>query len=344
MKSGWQANFFVAGRRSKRIRRTFVKKYDAEQFEISEKAKAQQSDYQPAKKDKRTLQELANEWYKLHGSTLKDGKKRLGKITAIIKRLGNPLAGSFKTSDWLEYRNIRLKAKLRGGRPISINAVNHEHAYISAIFGRLVQLRVWTLPNPMNNVPKIKMDEPDLTYLELNQVSRLLEECKKSKNPDLYIRVKVCLATGARWGEVEKLTRIRIRAGKVHYVKTKNSNARAVPIDAELEKETLQGRNRTGQLFTGACRTAFQNAIQRAGIELPRGQLTHVLRHTYAATFIINRGLLDDLRKLLGHKTISQTVRYAKLAPAHLEDSLTKNPIAALKCLQSVYANEQKTD
>ncbi|WP_309143325.1 tyrosine-type recombinase/integrase [Microbulbifer okhotskensis] len=103
-----------------------------------------------------------------------------------------------------------------------------------------------------------------------------------------------------------------------------------------------QGRPSSGPLFPVNSYDAFKNAIERARIQLPTGQLTHVLRHTFASHFMINDGNILKLKDILGHKTLAMTIRYAKLAPGHLSQALDKNPLYTLQCQQSVNGNELK--
>jgi len=63
---------------------------------------------------------------------------------------------------------------------------------------------------------------------------------------------------------------------------------------------------------------------------LSRGQLTHILRHTFAAHFMMSGGNILALQKILGHHEIKMTMRYAHLAPDHLETALHFNPLATL--------------
>lgn len=63
------------------------------------------------------------------------------------------------------------------------------------------------------------------------------------------------------------------------------------------------------------------------GIDLPAGQLTHVLRHTFASHFMMNGGNILVLQKILGHTDIKMTMRYAHFAPSPLEDALKFNPL-----------------
>ncbi|STN25700.1 integrase [Escherichia coli] len=70
------------------------------------------------------------------------------------------------------------------------------------------------------------------------------------------------------------------------------------------------------------------SVMEKTSIVLPRGQLTHVLRHTFAAHFMMSGGNILALQKILGHHDIKMTMRYAHLAPDHLETALRFNPLA----------------
>ncbi|MFC6977560.1 hypothetical protein [Microbulbifer taiwanensis] len=75
VKSGWEADVRPEGVGGPRLRRIFRKKREAEQFEIDQKALGNQGDWKPPVKDKRRLEDLVEDWYNLHGHTLKDGKR-----------------------------------------------------------------------------------------------------------------------------------------------------------------------------------------------------------------------------------------------------------------------------
>jgi site-specific recombinase XerC len=48
----------------------------------------------------------------------------------------------------------------------------------------------------------------------------------------------------------------------------------------------------------------------------------HDLRHTFASHFIMATGDLVALQKILGHKTLAMTMRYAHLAQAHVRKAI----------------------
>lgn len=76
-----------------------------------------------------------------------------------------------------------------------------------------------------------------MAYLTGEQIDRLLEECRNSSAKDLEMVVKICLSTGARWGEAEKLKRSQITAGKVTFIKTKGKRNRTIPLAPEILSE-----------------------------------------------------------------------------------------------------------
>jgi len=98
-----------------------------------------------------------------------------------------------------------------------------------------------------------------------------------------------------------------------------------VPITEKLQAELPVSRK--AQLLFKPCYSAFRKAIQRAGIETPAGQLTHVLRHTFASHFMMNGGNILVLQRILGHTDIKVTMRYAHFAPDHLSEAILLNPL-----------------
>jgi len=164
-----------------------------------------------------------------------------------------------------------------------------------------------------------------MAYLTIEEIRTLLAEYEKSRSKDLTAIVKICLATGARWSEAEGLKGNQIRSGQIIYVKTKGKKNRAVPITEKLQAELPSSRK--AQPLFATCYSAFRKALQRAGIETPAGQLTHVLRHTFASHFMMNGGNILVLQRILGHTDIKGTIRYAHFAPYHLSEAMLLNPL-----------------
>ncbi|EHC82220.1 Integrase, partial [Salmonella enterica subsp. enterica serovar Senftenberg str. A4-543] len=310
----------------------FATKGEALAFENYTLQKIEDSPWLGQGKDKRRLSDLIHLWFERHGITLRDGEKRKSAMLWADECMGSPMATEFTAQLFTAYRAKRLDghfARTKRVTQVSPRTMNLEHAYFLAVFNELKRLGEWDAPNPLENVRQFRTEESEMAYLTGEQIDRLLEESRHSSAKDLEIIVRICLSTGARWGEAEKLKRSQIGAGKVTFIKTKGKRNRTIPLDPAIIAE-LPKKN--GVLFS-PCYYAFRSALERAGIELPAGQLTHVLRHTFASHFMMNGGNILVLQKILGHTDIKMTMRYAHFAPNHLEEALKLNP---LKCRKSV--------
>lgn len=324
----WQAQVFPNGRDGKRIRRQFVTKGEALSFEKHIKDQAQDKPWLGEKTDKRRLIDLVELWFNAHGITLADGEKRRSTMAFACEAMGNPLATEFNARVFSAYREQRLSGKITRStrvKTVTPRTVNLELAYFRAVFNELRRLDEWKAPNPLENIREFKIGESEMAYLTIDEIRVLLAECDKSRPQDLTTIVKICLATGARWSEAEGLKGNQVRAGQIIYVKTKGKKNRAVPITEKLLAE-LPASRKAQPLFT-PCYSAFRKAMQRAGIETPAGQLTHVLRHTFASHFMMNGGNILVLQRILGHTDIKVTMRYAHFAPDHLAEAMLLNPL-----------------
>ncbi|MDN8046168.1 tyrosine-type recombinase/integrase [Burkholderia multivorans] len=184
----------------------------------------------------------------------------------------------------------------------------------------------------MSSLRQFKVLERELTYLDRSQITRLLHELGQGRNKHVKLVAKICLATGARWSEAESLTIHQVRDGLIQYARTKSGKTRAVPIEQDLFNEIRthhQKYGKEGHIFDAAA-SAFREAVDRAKIELPDGQLTHVLRHTFASHFMMNGGNILTLQRVLGHASLTMTMRYAHLSPDHLEEARRYNPLRYL--------------
>lgn len=124
----------------------------------------------------------------------------------------------------------------------------------------------------------------------------------------------------------------QLRRGILQFTGTKSGKVRAVPISAELAAELLAHHDKTitGVRFFAYAASAFREATERIGLDLPAGQMTHVLHHTFASHFMMGGGNILVLQKILGHATLTMTMRYAHLAPEHLQEAVRLNPLVRL--------------
>ncbi len=334
----WLADFRVDGKDSRRIRKKFATKGEAVSYEQYYRDEAQSKPWMGEKEDRRRLSEIIELWHNLHGQALVASKTRLAKLHIVCNGLGNPIAAQLTAKDWAHYRDRRLRGEIDNGfhkdpadwvvKPIT---VNREQQYLMAVFNELKRLGEWTLPNPLEGIRVFAEAEKEMSWLTPPQIVQLFKACEQYGKDNLTTIVKVCLATGARWSEAERLSRWQLSPYKLTFTKTKGKKNRTVPIPKWLYDELS---SRQGPMFK-PCYQEFKKMLALTDIVLTEGQKTHVLRHTFAAHFMMNGGNILVLQKILGHSNIRETMRYAHFAPDHLEEAAVLNPIAEPKAMMS---------
>lgn len=70
--------------------------------------------------------------------------------------------------------------------------------------------------------------------------------------------------------------------------------------------------------------------------------MTHALRHTFASHFMMAGGNILTLQKILGHQSLTMTMRYAHLAPEHLQEAKALNPLALMKSSDNFRARKSE--
>ncbi len=309
----------------KRIRKLFNSKKEAELFErdylFYQKPSAKTF------KDPRSLLELVDIWYYAHGINLSNPTKLHNALKNAALRMGNPIAETITPELFIKYRYERTQTDKK---PINKKTMNNIHGYLSAMFNQLIKLKMIDYANPILDVDTLKLQEQQMAYLTVDQISHLLDSISdKCLNESTWWVANFCLRTGARWGEAEKIVKKQLHSERITFVNTKSKKTRTIPLDKSFNKDLLlfcNDKDPEERIFSN-CIGSFRRAMNRTDITLPKGQMTHVLRHTFASHFMLNGGNILTLQKILGHSDIKMTMRYAHLSPNHLFDAINLNPI-----------------
>jgi integrase len=307
--------------KGRRFRKTFKTKAEAQRFETSCRAKVMETpDWAPKPKDRRKLSEVFTRYYDLHGHTLADSKRLKQVLANIAHDLGDPIAAKFSADQFCTLRGKLLVEGING------KTLNNRLGYVKSVFNELHRLGDIDYPNPLAKVRPLRLQERPLSYLTQEQITELLEAFDNYPNcTHMALIARVCLATGARWGEAQGLVPSRVKNGAVTFANTKSRRTRTVPIAPALERMLLDYFKEYGAFPN--CIRHFSRVLQSTSITLPAGQATHVLRHTFASHFVMAGGNILTLQKVLGHSSVTMTMRYAHLSPDHLQDALRLNPI-----------------
>ncbi|MBC3946661.1 tyrosine-type recombinase/integrase [Erwinia persicina] len=327
----WLCECYPSGREGRRVRKQFSTKGEAVAFEKHIMSEVDNKPWLGEKEDNRSLSEIIELWYNVHGVTLTGGIARRRCLSVVCESLGNPVASSITGEDLSEHRRKRLNGEVyreksnRYLKPASLRSINLECTALVAVFNKLKKLKHIKYPNPISELEPFRVKQSELSFLRANEVVSLLTACEAYDNPDLTAVVKICLSTGCRWNEAALMNGSQVIPYKITFTRTKSGKNRTVPITKELYDSIPK---KQGRLFENVYKR-FKSVLRMAGIELPKNQFTHVLRHTFASHFMMNGGNILVLKEILGHSEINMTMIYAHFSPSHLEDAATKNPVVA---------------
>jgi integrase len=280
-------------------------------------------------------------------------------IDQLKERFGSLPLRSFDTRMIEGYQSERLQAgkpkphtdEVKANKPATINRhiATLKHMFTKAVEWDMVEEEV------LKRIRRAKLLEENnrrLRYLSKEECNALVQACDKHLKPVVI----TALNTGMRKGEILSLTwdNVDLRHGFILLEITKNGERREIPINETL-RAALSGIMRrldTPHVFYNAdtgtpyvnLHKPFQSALKRAKIKDFR---FHDLRHTFASHLVMAGVDITTIKELLGHKTLTMTLRYAHLAPSHkvkavniLDDSLTFSPTSQKLHKKEGVANE----
>ena len=215
-----------------------------------------------------------------------------------------------------------VKAKLRATRPGSVrqSIVTLRTAWHRAIRWHYVYL------NPAAELDLPKPSGGRVRYLELDEIDRVIDKAAGWLKPVLIISFN----TGARKTGVLTLKRSDVdkKLNQIH-VAGKGGYVYHVPMNGKVRAavDALIQRADTELLFppvrskknNRSVDYAFGEACRKAGIVDFRW---HDMRHTFASQLVIHGVSIDRVSKLMGHKSILMTMKYAHLSPQTLQDAV----------------------
>lgn len=321
--NSYQIDYFDPN--GKRVRKSFKKRKDAEAELGKRVSLIAENRYLDVKKDyTTTLGELVTKYrenYENQRSFMRGKDYYLENIKPYFgedTRLAN-----IKYMDLETYRNHLMKKPTRHGSVRAIASVNREMACLSHLFTKAVEWEMMEQnPFTKGKALTVKANNKRFRFLAEDEIYRLLDSCVNDHTSDIITTV---LNTGMRRQEVLGLRWNQIRNGFIYLDKTKTDESRQIPINDDLAElfKHIRKRNqlkfeyvfcsKKGKPFT-QINQSFHASLKRAGIEDFR---FHDLRHTFASHFIMRGGSIKDLQEVLGHKSLTMTMRYAHLSQEH---------------------------
>lgn len=341
-KSGWWIRY--SDEFGKRRKKCFEAHADAERALSLEKARVTEvkrglRDPTPPTK---LYADLADYWTKFKVPQKRSGEDDLSVMRAHLR----PFLSEMKLGDIGVAAVDRYIAEKTAGtadrKPLGIKTINNHLTLLITQLNLAYELR-WIPRMPRIKKPKIRLFDADYSYLRTRDEVRRLLVAAEGEGEHVYALYATAVFTGMRAGELAGLrwddvnfeTRL-VSVQRSFDGPTKAGDVRYVPIlDVLLpilRKWRLQcpGQlvfpNERGTMHQESARI-FQEIFHRVldAAQFPKVQrngrtrryiVFHDLRHTFASHWVMNSGDVFKLQKILGHKDIKMTMRYAHLAPA----------------------------
>ncbi len=216
------------------------------------------------------------------------------------------------------------------------------------LFSTMLNLAVdlgWLLRAPRLKKPTVRIFDQDFRYLRSDEEIQRFLRAAREEGEDAFVMYATAIFTGLREGEIAALRwtdvlfdRRLIVVQRSFDGPTKSGDVRYVPLLAELLpvlKEwkvkiggTLVFPNRDNKMHQPCARIFAERmyrVLDKAEFERPtEGRNVHVinfhsLRHTFASLWMVRSGDLFKLQRIMGHKDVKMTQRYAHLAPNAFE-------------------------
>lgn len=271
-----------------------------------------------------TLKDFAEEylvWAKTH---IKSYRARKGFVKQLTNDLGNILLNKFSIKLVEQWQNERIE---RGNKPATVDSLLAvlKHMFTKAYERQKVSYYA------RNQVKKVKLYKPDnrrSRYLSEEECHRLIDACDDHLRPIVI----TALHTGMRKSEILSLTwdRVDLHNKVIEVINTKNNESRVIPIGAFLYQTLTDLRTRidVDYVFHDKNGRSYQDVKKSFASALKRAKITnfrfHDLRHTFASHLVMAGVDIVTVQKLLGHKTLTMTLRYAQLADAHRANAIDK--------------------
>lgn len=253
-------------------------------------------------------------------------------LNAIVRKFSpTTRLDNIKSEDLARWRDQMLS---QGYAPATANR------YMASL--RAIMNRAHSEWNALKVVPQfhlLPLDNNRCRYLSIEEENAILEKSP----PHLKRLIVFLIDTGARLSEALDLTWNHVDLKNTNHpsiilTKTKNGHPRRIPLTKRatkiLERLGTDNLDRSQSVFLyqppGNSQpvsfkspfTAWKTALKNAGVD--QSLRIHDLRHTFASRLVSQGVPIFDVSKLLGHKSITMTMRYAHLSPHAFNDAINK--------------------
>lgn len=299
-----------------------------------------------------TFSELAEKYLEFCVNK-RDYKNKQGIVGMLKAEFGNLPLKNFTVHLVERYQSkiVTTVKNSKTGQLVSESTANRKIAELKHMFTKAAD---WYMVSDavckmVHKVKLFKVDNARVRFLSEEEIRELLAACDQRRiKRDGTLEVKkqghlkpiilFALNTGCRREEILSLKweQVDLKHGFINIPRTKNGEQRKLPINDTLN-EVLKGlvrrldvpwvfyevkKSKAGKETVkriADTKRSFTTACKKAGIV---DFHFHDLRHTFASHLVMNGVDLTTVSRLMGHKSLAMTLRYAHLAPNHLSKAV----------------------
>jgi len=240
----------------------------------------------------------------------------------LVPAFGRDRLAEVTAQDVERFRSKLLRSGLSNGR------INRHLSLLRRCFGLAIQWGLRPGPNPAQ-APGMLPEAAREFFLDAAQMRALLAALAADRDLVSAGAIALMLVTGARrsevlnarWEHLDLQRRVllvpRSKAGRRHFVTLSDAAVKLLQLQPRPEGASyvFPSARKPDRPLT-SVRAAWERTKKAAG--LPPAFRLHDLRHTYASCLINSGASLYDVSKLLGHRNIDTSQRYAHLSQDRL--------------------------
>jgi len=232
-------------------------------------------------------------------------------------------------------------------KTLAPKTVNHILELFSTIFNYAITKEIFKGINHIPKVKKLKVDNQRERYLDLNDIKILIDEVRS--NELIYLFCLLALSTGGRITTIINIQKkdINLSSRTITLKDYKNNttyNGFITNKIVDLISKNIDALDSNDYILQINSKKISSRQMQKRlkpildelfnqGLDANDSKnrtVIHTLRHSFASNLAINGTPIYTIQKLLNHKDINMTLRYAKLAPdsgKDMVDIIMKNII-----------------
>ena len=276
-----------------------------------------------------TIADLCERYHREHSVAHKKPTS-IAEEKRMIEKILIPRFGSKKVAEIGRPDIAKLHRSLEG-TPFTANRI------LSLLSHMMTMAMKWGLRpegiNPCKGILKFK-EKPKERYLSPEEIARMFTvlDGMADDDPIMAALFKLLVLTGARKGELLNLkwSEVDLANRRLNLPDSKTGRKPVYLSDAaESVVRKIPKFSDNAFVFPGkvdgrplvSIKRAWDNIRKKAGIADAR---IHDLRHTFASIGVQNGIPLFDVGKLMGHRSLSTTARYAHLLDKNLTDAVDR--------------------